>query len=262
MDLDLAGKRVLVTGASRGIGLAIVAAFRAEGASVTAVARHSTPELDATGAEFVAADLAAPHGPGRMVDAVLTADPRLDVLVNNAGGGVMPDGAFDDPFQGGDDDWAAAFALNLDAAVRTTRAALPALTRARGAVVNISSHSARHPHTAPLPYSAAKAALNAFSRGLADKVGPAGVRVNVVTPAGTRTDLLVGQDGFGAQLAAHTGIDHATLLAALPRQSGMVTDSLIDPAEIARAVLLLASPTMPSAIGSNWTVDAGALKAV
>ena len=99
-----------------------------------------------------------------MVDVVLAADPRLDVLVNNAGGGVMSEEAFGDPLDGGNDDWAAAFALNLDAAVRTVHAALPALVKARGAVVNISSDSSRRPGSGPLPYSAAKAALNVFTR--------------------------------------------------------------------------------------------------
>ena len=262
MDLQLADKRVLVTGASRGIGLAIVRAFRAEGASVTATARRSTPELEATGATFVPADLATPDGPRRMVDVVLAADPRLDVLVNNAGGGVMSEEAFGDPLDGGNDDWAAAFALNLDAAVRTVRAALPALVKARGAVVNISSDSSRRPGSGPLPYSAAKAALNAFTRGLAERVAASGVRVNAVSPSATNTDLVAGKDGYGAQVAASLGVDHDTLVASMPKQNGMLTDTLIDPAEIARAVLLLASPTMPSAIGQNWAVDAGAIKII
>jgi NAD(P)-dependent dehydrogenase (short-subunit alcohol dehydrogenase family) len=196
-----------------------------------------------------------------MVETVLAADPRLDVLVNNAGGGTMPDGAFDDPLDGKDVDWAITFALNLGAAVETTRAALPALIEARGAIVNISSDSARRPvGGVPLPYAAAKSALNSFSRGLAEKVAGVGVRVNVVTPSGTRTDLMEGEGGYAAQVAAHLGIDHADLLAAMPGQSGMLTGALIEPDEIARAVLLLSSPTMPSAIGSNWAVDAGALK--
>jgi len=260
MDLQLTGKRVLVTGASRGIGLAIVRAFQEEGAEVVATARRSTPELDATGATFVAADLAAPDGPRTLVDAVVAADPRLDVLVNNAGGGSMPDEAFDDLFNGGDDVWAQAFALNFDAVVRMTRAAMPALLEARGAVVSISSDSARRVASEPLHYAAAKAALNRFSRGLAERVGPSGVRVNVVTPSGTRTPLIVSEDGFGAQWASHMGIDVDTFATAMPKQGGMLTGTLIEPAEIARAVLLLASPTMPSAIGQNWSVDAGATK--
>ncbi|WP_448333209.1 SDR family NAD(P)-dependent oxidoreductase [Streptomyces sp. DSM 41534] len=173
-DPQFAGKRVLVTGASRGIGLAIVRAFQEEGASVTATARSITPELEATGAAFVPADLSTADGPQRMVEAVLAAHPRLDVLVNNAGGGVVPDEAFGDPLDGGDDVWAAGFALNFDAAVRTTRAALPSLTEARGAVVNISSDSARRPGAEPLPYTTAKAALNAFTRQLAERVASPG----------------------------------------------------------------------------------------
>ncbi|WP_306215967.1 SDR family NAD(P)-dependent oxidoreductase [Actinoplanes sp. RD1] len=262
MDLHLTGKRVLVTGASRGIGLATVRAFVAEGAVVVGTARRNTPELEATGATFVAADLAAPGGPRAMVEAVLAADPRLDVLVNNAGGGVMSSlDAFADPFDGTDEDWATAFTLNLDAAVRTTRAALPALVSARGAVINISSDAARRPAAAPMHYSAAKAALNSFSRSLAEKVAASGVRVNVVSPGGTRTPLMEADDGFGAQVAAVMGVDRETFLKAMPQQGGMLTGELIDPAEIARAVVLLASPALPSAIGANWTVDAGSVKA-
>ena len=260
MELGLAGKRVLVTGASRGIGLATVRAFLAEGAEVTAASRTMTPELEATGPAFVSADLATPHGPERMVGAALAADARLDVLVNNAGGGVVPDGVLADPFGGRDEDWEQALALNLFAAVRTTRAALPALAEARGAVVTVGSDSVLKPHTVPLSYAAAKAALHAFSRGLAEHVGGAGVRVNVVTPSSTRTPLITGEDGMAAKVAAATGADRDAVVAGFAERSGMVTGRLVDPAEIARAVVLLASPEMPSAVGSNWAVHAGAVK--
>ncbi|GAB2830988.1 SDR family NAD(P)-dependent oxidoreductase [Lentzea nigeriaca] len=260
MDLQLEGKRVLVTGASKGIGLAIVEAFTAEGASVVATARRSTPELERTGAVFIPADLSTSDGPARVVETALAQNPQLDVLVNNAGGGNRPEGILEDPFSGDDDVWTDVFALNLNAAVRMTRAALPALAKARGAVVNISSSSARDPHTAPLPYAAAKAALNTFTRGLAEATGRMGVRVNTVTPGATRTELLVGENGYVADIAARMGMELSDLVATLPQQIGMLTDDLINPDEIARAVVLLASPTMPSAIGSNWTVHGGAMK--
>ncbi|AXX29814.1 SDR family NAD(P)-dependent oxidoreductase [Actinosynnema pretiosum subsp. pretiosum] len=262
MDLNLAGKRVLVTGASKGIGLATVRAFLAEGASVVAVSRGATPELADTGAEFVAADLSTPDGPRHAVETALAANPRLDVLVNNAGGGELPDGALADLLDGDDATWLDSFQLNLGAALRTTRAALPALIEARGAIVNTGSSSARQPQGVPLHYSAAKAALNAFSRGLAEKLAPQGVRVNVVTPGGTRTAIMAGPDGYIARVAAHLGVEHAELLAAMPAQNGMLTGVLIEPDEIARAILLLASPTLPSAIGQNWAIDAGSLKFV
>ena len=260
MNLDLDGKRVLVTGASKGIGLAIVEAFQAEGAEVIAVSRNSTAELEATGATFVSADLTEPGAPRRMVESVLALDPRLDVLVNNAGGGRATEETLADTLGGATDVWASVFALNLGAAVETTRAALPALTRSRGAVVNISSQNARDPRGVPLSYSAAKAGLNAFSRGLAELVAESGVRVNVVTPSGTRTPQLTADDGLAAELAARMGIGHDELLELLPQQAGMVTGKLIDPSEIARAVVLQASSTMPSLVGSNWVVDGGALK--
>ena len=126
-------------------------------------------------------------------------------------------------------------------------------------MVNVSSVSALLPHTNPLPYSTAKAALDAFSRGLAEKVAGAGVRVNVVTPGTTRTNLVTGADGFMAQVAAAMGVEHSALLTEL-NQDGRITGELIEPAEIARVIVLLSSPTMPSAVGSNWALHAGSLK--
>jgi len=258
MDLNLTDLRVLITGASRGIGLAIVRAFTAEGASVVASARKNTSELEATGAQFFPADLSTVDGPRELLDAVLATDSRLDVLVNNAGGGTgRPEDLAD--VVGGDHLWESMLELNLLAAVRTTRAALPALMTNGGAIVNISSDSARRVGN-PLAYAAAKAGLATFSRGLAESLGPRGVRVNVVSPSATHTPLVAGADGMAAIIAGATGSAHEDVLAAFPEQTGLLTGRLIDPAEIARAVLLLASPTMPSAIGENWAVDAGSTK--
>ncbi len=260
MDLRLAGKRVLITGASRGIGLAAAKAFLAEGARVTAVARTQTAELAATDADFLLADLSLPGGPVSMIERALALDPALDVLVNNAGGGSLPDEVLQDPIGGGDDVWELALALNLYAAVRSTRAALPALRTSGGAVINVSSDSAVQPHMVPLCYSTAKAALNAFSRGLAEQVAGSGVRVNVVTPGATRTSLLTGPESITASIARAAGVDQSAVIGGMPEQLGLLTGQLIDPAEVARVIVLMSSPTMPSVVGSNWAIHAGSIK--
>jgi NAD(P)-dependent dehydrogenase (short-subunit alcohol dehydrogenase family) len=260
MDLQLAGARVLVTGASKGIGLAAVRAFLAEGAEVIAASRRMSAELAATQVRHVPVDLSTIDGPARLLDEVVGRDDRLDVLVNNVGGGDYVDGVLNDPLGGGDEVWASVLALNLDSVVRTTRAALPALLRSRGAIVTVGSDAVYLPHRNPLPYSAAKAAVAAFSRGLAEHVGPAGVRVNVVSPSVTRTGLTAGADGYIAEVAAASGVSHEDFLAGFPARAGLVTGALIEPDEIARAIVLLASPTMPSAVGSHWSVHAGSLK--
>src|SRR5690242_4810419 len=128
MNMGLTGRTALVTGASRGIGLAIVAALAAEGVRVVAAARNVTAELKETGAIALPVDLSTPEGPAHLVErAVAELGEDLDLLVNNVGGG--------DPGANGvrgflgfaDDEWLSWFGLNFFAAVRTTRAALPGI---------------------------------------------------------------------------------------------------------------------------------------
>ncbi|MCO5968844.1 SDR family NAD(P)-dependent oxidoreductase [Actinoallomurus soli] len=263
MDTQLTGRTALVTGASRGIGLAIVTALAAEGVRVVAAARTITPELKETGAITVPVDLATPDGPAHLVDQALAElGGDLDLLVNNVGGG--DDGSETVPgFLGfADGDWQSLFDVNFFAAVRTTRAALPGLLRSRGVIVNISSNSARMPHAGPVPYTTAKAALTAFGKALAEEFGPQGVRVNTVSPGAVRTALWEAPDGYGAGLAKAFGVSQEELLAALPQQTGMTTGRLIEPAEVAALVTYLASPLAASVNGADLVIDGGAIKTV
>lgn len=180
MELNLAGKTALVTGASRGIGLATVRTLTEEGVRVVGVARTPTPELEKTGALAMSADLSTDEGVRQMADRALAELEGVDLLVNNVGGGDAIDLA---GFLDIDDaQWASIFDLNLFSAVRASRAVLPSLLERRGAIVNISSINSRLPAAGPVAYSAAKAALTAVGKSLSEEFGPRGVRVNTVSP--------------------------------------------------------------------------------
>ncbi|MFD4771394.1 SDR family NAD(P)-dependent oxidoreductase [Streptomyces niveus] len=261
MDLQLAGRTALVTGASRGIGLAVVTALVGEGMRVVAAARNLTPALKATGAVAISADLSTADGPARLVERARAELADIDVLVNNVGGGSV-DGATGGFLSFGDEQWQQMFDLNFLAAVRTTRAALPSLVERRGAVVTISSNGARTPHAGPVPYTTAKAALTAFGKALAEEFGPAGVRFNTVSPGTVRTDMWESPEGYGAALARSMGVEHEQLLAQLPADMGMVTGRLVQPEEVAALVAYLASPLAGSTTGGDHLIDAGAVKTV
>jgi NAD(P)-dependent dehydrogenase (short-subunit alcohol dehydrogenase family) len=165
MQLELDGKVAVVTGASRGIGLAAARALAAEGARVVAGARSSSDDLEALVAsapvEFVAVDLSTPSGPVDLAAAAL-AHGSIDVLINNVGAARTRLGGF---LSITDEDWTASLTLNLMATVRMTRAVLPSMiTAGSGAIVTTSSVNAFLPDPAVLDYSAAKAAVANFSK--------------------------------------------------------------------------------------------------
>ncbi|MEU3601648.1 SDR family NAD(P)-dependent oxidoreductase [Streptomyces sp. NPDC006798] len=259
MDLRLNGKTALVTGASRGIGLATVRALTAEGVRVVAAARTPGPELTATGAVPITADLSDPAAADRLVAEAVAELGGLDILVNNVGGGDGGGGAagFLDVT---DQQWAELVDLNFFASVRVTRAALPALLSARGAIVNVSSVGARVPSGGPIAYTTAKAALTAFGKALAEEVGGRGVRVNTVSPGAVRTALWESPTGYGAELAAAAGVPQDAFLSALPGATGMLIDRLIDPVEVATLITYLASPLAAATTGTDHRIDGGGVK--
>jgi NAD(P)-dependent dehydrogenase (short-subunit alcohol dehydrogenase family) len=251
MDLQLSGRTALVTGASRGIGLAVVRTLTAEGVRVVAGSRTASPELAATGAVPVLADLATPEGAERLVDAALTELGGVDLLVNNVGGGESFATA---GFLSADDaHWRRAFDLNFFSAVRVTRLALPSIVARRGAIVNVSSVVARTPGAGTADYSVPKAALTALGKALAEEFGPQGVRVNTISPGPVRT-------GFWDSVAAAYGADPAQLLDQMPATIGMTTGRIVEPDEVAGLVAFLASDHARSIAGTDHLIDGGAVK--
>jgi NAD(P)-dependent dehydrogenase (short-subunit alcohol dehydrogenase family) len=257
MDLHLAGKIAVVTGASKGIGLAITQALAREGVHVFAGARDVTPELTElalrAGVATVVVDLSTPDGPGRLVEAAIDAHGGLDILVNNVGGLRPRTGGF---LSVTDDDWLAALTINFLAAVRTTRAALPHLIeRGNGVIVSVNSVNARLPDPLVIDYSAAKAALANFSKSLSKEVGPRGVRVGTVSPGPVSTGLWLGDDGVAANVAQAAGGTPEEV--AQKAASESVTGRFTQPDEVADLVLLLASDRAGNITGADFVIDGG-----
>lgn len=260
MELGLTGKAAVVTGASRGIGLAVARALAGEGVRVVGGARTITPELDEAAVAVVAADVATPDGASALVEAALSELGGIDILVNNVGAGD-PDrlglGGF---LEIGDEQWRALFDRNLFSAAWTTRAALPSLLDRRGAIVSVSSINARVPATGPVGYSEAKAALTAFGKRLSEEFAPRGVRVNTVSPGPVGSSLWRDPHGFGARVAAAAGVGHQEFLAAMPKQFGLASRRITEPEEVAALITFLVSETAPNIVGADIVIDGGTIK--
>jgi NAD(P)-dependent dehydrogenase (short-subunit alcohol dehydrogenase family) len=256
MDLGLAGKRALVTGASKGIGLSVTRRLVAEGVSVVGASRSSSSELDALiqegTAAHVSADLSSDEGPTRLVAAALRDGP-IDILVNNAGA-VTP--RLDGFASVNDDECLATMTLTFMAAVRTTRAVLPHMVaRGRGSIVNNASVNATLPDPLVIDYSAAKAALNNFSKALSKEVGPQGIRVNAVSAGPVQTGLWLGEHGVAATISKAGGGEPDDI--ARQAVQGTATARFTTPEEVADLIVFLASDRASNVTGANYLIDGG-----
>ncbi len=270
MDLQLTDQTVVVTGASRGIGLAVASTLLDEGARVLAASRSRSEDLDALAAAHgerllhVPADLTRPDAPAEVVARAVEAFGGLDALVNNAGGAPDGSGPRSSFLDVTDADWQATFELNFFSAVRTSRAALPILLeRGGGAIVNVSSVNGRRPFPFVVDYAASKAAMTNLTKALSEEFGPRGVRVNTISPGPVRTPWWTEDGGIADLMAAQTGTDRETVVTqVVPETVGLSTGRFAEPHEVADVIALLISPRSASTTGSEVVVDSGFLKAI
>jgi NAD(P)-dependent dehydrogenase (short-subunit alcohol dehydrogenase family) len=252
-DLELNGRRALVTGGTHGIGEAVVARLREAGVKVLTTARTTPADLPDANL-FVAADVATAEGCAIVADAVRDRLGGVDIIVHVVGGSPAPAGGFavlDDR------EWSRALDLNLLSAVRLDRALLPAmLEHGAGVIIHITSIQRQLPlPDATIAYAAAKAALSNYSKGLSKEVSPKGIRVVRVSPGWVETEAAV---RLVTELAKKTGADYEGARQGLMKSlGGIPIGRPAKPKEVADLVAFLASPRATSITGTEYVIDGG-----
>jgi NAD(P)-dependent dehydrogenase (short-subunit alcohol dehydrogenase family) len=265
----LSGRGCVVTGASRGIGLATSRMLCAEGANVLLVARseealiEAADECAAAGqqaggrAESLVADVTEPAAAEGIVGEAEERLGQLDVLVNNAGTARRRD--LDDV---PDEDWYAAWELNVMAPMRLMRAAAPRMAeRGWGRIVNVSSSSGKRPSAATPEYSVAKSAELSLSRLYADRYAGRGVLVNAICPGAAKSELWTEEGGLLDQVMEMEGLssrEEALEAAAAGRPIGRIAETN----EIAGAIVFLCSQQASYTSGAAWSVDGGVVQII
>ncbi|CAD0204553.1 unnamed protein product [Chrysodeixis includens] len=246
--MSFAGKVVLVTGGSSGIGAAAAELFAAEGAAVAVVGRKRS-KLDSVAqrcrdrgarALAIAADIANDQEASTIVQKTIEEFGRLDVLVNNAGITHIASIVADDIMKSYD----TVMSTNLRATVHITSLAVPHLIKSKGNIINISSTLGRLINTTMLSYCISKAGLDHFSRAIAQELGPLGVRVNIISPGPVYTDILenAGLPDLYDEWGKETPLGKTA-----------------QPEEVADMILYLASDKAKSVTGANFLIDNGSL---
>jgi NAD(P)-dependent dehydrogenase (short-subunit alcohol dehydrogenase family) len=252
------GKVALVTGGTKGIGKAIADRLAAAGAKVIVTARNHPGDVELKH-HFIAADLTKPEDVSKMAAEIFEQFGTVDILIDNIGGLTTPGGGFSALT---DKDWESELQFNLLAAIRLDKTILPKMIDQKsGVIIHISSAAGRLPlWQLNMAYAVSKAALNSYSKALANELAPKGVRVLTVSPGGVKTPPMV---KFIEDFAASSGITVEEATTQLMKQVGGVPmGRMAEPEEVASLVHFLVSPAASYLTGTIYSIDGGGMPVV
>ncbi|MDR6717163.1 MULTISPECIES: SDR family oxidoreductase [Paenibacillus] len=254
---EFKGKRVLVTGGTKGMGQAVVKRLANGGATVLTTARSLSADLP-NSVKFVQADVATPEGVEQIITAVKEQLGGIDIIVHCVGGSTTPPGG---ALVLSDEDWLHTLNWNLLAAVRLDRGLIQLmLENNSGVILHFTSIQRRLPlYETTLAYASAKAALTNYSKGLSNEFSPQGIRINTLSPGFIQTEA---SDALIDRIATQTGSRESALEQLMTSLGGIPIGRPGFPEEVAELVAFLVSDRAASITGSEYVIDGGTIPTV